>query len=160
MARGASAILAAALLVTLGASRAQAQAFVPAKGEGSVSFLYQDQFFRYHQFPTEPVDAGHIWARSTLYDITYGLTDKIAVSFGVPLVVTRYVGQLPHFLASDPTRSNPIDDGTWHATVQDFRFDVRYSVTRNLWNTGIVLTPFAGSVNRAVGGRSGETVRV
>jgi hypothetical protein len=142
----ARAMLAAALLVTMGASRAHAQAFVPAKGEGSVSFLYQDQFFRYHYFPTQPVDAGHIWARSMLYDITYGLTDKIAVSFGIPLMVTRYVGPTPHFLASDPSKTTPIDDGTWHATIQDLRFDVRYNVTRDLWNRGIVVTPFVGSV--------------
>ena len=142
----ARAMLVAALLVTFGASRARAQAFVPAKGEGSVSFLYQDQFFRYHYLPTQPVDIGQIWARSMLYDITYGLTDKIAVSFGIPLVVTRYVGPAAHPLASDPTKPNPIDDGTWHATIQDLRFDVRYNVTRNLWNTGIVLTPFVGSV--------------
>ena len=80
----ARAMLVAALLVTFGASRARAQAFVPAKGEGSVSFLYQDQFFRYHYLPTQPVDIGQIWARSMLYDITYGLTDKIAVSFRLP----------------------------------------------------------------------------
>ena len=56
------------------------------------------------------------------------------------------MGPAAHPLASDPTKPNPIDDGTWHATIQDLRFDVRYNVTRNLWNTGIVLTPFVGSV--------------
>jgi len=139
-------VFAAALILAIASSRAQAQAFVPAKGEGTVSFLYQDQFFRYHYAPTTPVDAGQIWARSMLYDVTYGVTDKIAVSFGIPLVVTRYLGAAPHFLASDPTKSNPIDDGTWHATIQDMRFDVRYNVTRNLWNKGIVVTPFVGTV--------------
>jgi hypothetical protein len=36
----------------------------------------------------------------------------------------------------------PIDDGKYHPTFQDFRFDVRYNVTKK----GVVLTPFVGSI--------------
>ena len=136
--------LAACFLAAVAAS-ADAQAFVPAKGEGAVSFLFQDQFFRYHFAAREPVDAGQIYSRSMLFDVTYGVTDKVAVTIGLPLMATRYSGPSPHPLA-DFSRPNPIDDGTWHTTAQDFRFDVRYNVSRNLFDKGIVFTPFIGSV--------------
>jgi hypothetical protein len=143
--RIARAALAAAAIVALVAPSAAAQAFTPAQGEGSVSMLYQDQFFKYHMAPTTEVDAGPIYARSLLLDVTYGLTDKIAVSVGLPFVGTRYGGSSPHPLA-DLSGPNPIDDGSWHTTAQDFRFDVRYNVTRNLMNKGVVLTPYVGSI--------------
>ncbi len=145
----ASNIVRAALALTILVAAtpcAYAQAFVPAQGEGSVSFLYQDLFFRYHALAGRPpLDAGHINSRSMLFDVTYGVTDKIAVSLALPLVVTKYTGRSPHPLR-DFSGPNPIDDGTWHARAQDFRFDVRYNVTRNLWNKGIVLTPYVGSI--------------
>ena len=37
---------------------------------------------------------------------------------------------------------NPLDDGSYHQTFQDFRFDVRYNLTKR----GVVLTPFVGSI--------------
>src|SRR5690242_17926811 len=87
---------ATAAIVLLAAAPARGQAFVPARGEGAVSVMYQDQFFRYHFSPTTATDAGQIWAKSTLFDVTYGLTDKIAVSVALPLVATRYSGPSPH----------------------------------------------------------------
>jgi hypothetical protein len=139
-----------ALIVAAGLAMApstvRAQAFVPSQGEGAVSFLYQDQFFRYHYTKTTPSDAaGPTYSRSVLVDVTYGLTDKVAVTFGVPWVATRYGGPRPHPLP-DLSGPNPIDDGTWHSTVQDLRFEVRYNVTRNLGNKGIVVTPYIGSI--------------
>jgi hypothetical protein len=132
-----------------GSSRAaRAQAFVPAEGEGTVSMLYQDQYFRYHYAPATPVDVGHIYSRSVLVDVSYGVTDKLALSIGLPWVGTRYDGAFPH--PQDPANPslgpNPLDDGSWHSTAQDLRFDLRYNVTRNLGNKGIVLTPFVGSI--------------
>jgi hypothetical protein len=132
-------------ILSIFAPSARAQAYVPAQGEGAVSVMYSDQFFRYHFSPTTAVDAGQIYARSMLFDVTYGLTDKVAITVGLPLVATRYSGPSPHPLP-DFSGPNPIDDGSWHATAQDFRFDLRYSVTRNLLNKGIVFTPFVGSI--------------
>jgi len=145
----ASAILLTTIGLLGGSSRAaRAQAFVPPQGEGTVSVLYQDQFFKYHYAPTVAVDAGHIYSRSALVDVSYGLTDKVALSVSLPWVGTRYDGTKPHPL--DPTNPslgiNPLDDGTWHSTAQDFSFNLRYNVTRNLGNKGIVLTPFVGSI--------------
>ena len=136
---------AAAAVLVLVAPPARGQAYVPAQGEGSVSVMYQDQFFRYHYSPTEQVDAGQIYARSMLFDVTYGLTDKVAIGMSLPILSTRYDGLSPHPLP-DFSGPNPIDDGSWHTTSQDFNFNFRYNATRNLFNSGIVLTPYIGSV--------------
>ena len=138
-----TAMAAAAMLGT--AQPVDAQAFVPAQGEGSVSVLFQNQFFKYHVVPTREADIGHIYSNSVLADVTFGLTDKVAIGLGLPWVATRYNGSAPHPLA-DFSGPNPVDDGTWHSTAQDVRFDVRYNVTRNLMNAGVVVTPFVGSV--------------
>ena len=132
-------------MLGLVAPSATAQAFVPAQGEGAVSLLFQSQFFKYHLTPTQQVDIGHIYADSVLVDLTYGLTDKTAINVSLPWVATRYNGTAPHPLP-DFSGPNPVDDGSWHSTIQDFRVGVRYNVTRNLLNAGIVFTPFVGSV--------------
>jgi len=125
-----------------------AQAWLPAQGEGTVSLLYQDTFVTYHYFTTTPYDRGHTQGSAVLVDVTYGVTDKLAVTFGVPWVASKYNGPFPHPLASDllagvsPARPNPVDDGTYHSTFQDFRFDIRYNATRK----AVVLTPFIGSI--------------
>jgi hypothetical protein len=127
--------------LALAAPAARAQAWLPAKGEGSVSILFQDTLVKDHYFITTPYDRGHIQAKSLVVDVTYGLTDKIALTIGIPWVAAKYNGPFPHPLA-DFSGPNPIDNGTYHSTLQDFRFDVRY----NLMKKGMVLTPFVGSV--------------
>jgi hypothetical protein len=143
--RTALALMAVPVLLGASSTTARAQAWLPAQGEGSVSFIYQDLFDRYHQFPgIGNVFSGPTTSRSVLVDVTYGVTDKIAVSFAVPWVSAKYVGSNPHPLAdlsgSAPVfyGKTPLDDGTFHGTWQDVRFDVRYNVTKK----GLVLTPF------------------
>jgi hypothetical protein len=140
-----TAMVAVAVLLGPAAGTAGAQAFVPAQGEGTVAVLFQNQYFKYHVIPTREVDIGHIYSDSLLVDMTYGLTDKIAIGIGLPWVATRYNGTAPHPLP-DFSGPNPVDDGTWHSTAQDVRVDVRYNVTRNLLNAGVVITPYVGSV--------------
>jgi hypothetical protein len=129
-------------------SPARAQAYLPPQGEGTVSLLYQDMAVTYHYLPTTPVDRGHIRGQTLLVDVTYGLTDSVAVGFVVPWIASKYTGSSPHPLvdSSGPIPvlygANPLDDGTYHGTFQDFRFDVRYNVTTR----GVVLTPFVGSI--------------
>ena len=137
-----------AAMVVFGAVPAGAQAWLPPQGEGAVSFVYQNMFDRYHQFPgVGKVDAGPTTSRSVLVDVTYGLTDKLAVSFGIPWVSAKYVGPSPHPIAdlSGPTPvffgAARLDNGKFHGTLQDFRFDLRY----NLTTKGVVLTPFIGT---------------
>jgi len=136
------------VVLAASSSIAGAQAWLPARGDGAVSIVYQDLFDKYHQTPgIGKVDNGPTTSRSMLVDVTYGLTDKIAISFGIPWVAAKYVGPSPHPLAdlSGPTPrfygATPLDDGTYHGTFQDLRFDIRYNLTKK----GMVLTPFVGT---------------
>jgi hypothetical protein len=121
---------------------ARAQAWLPAQGEGSVSILFQDTFVHDHYWGAERVDIGHIWSTTTLLDVTYGVTDRVAISFAIPWVASKYEGAYPHPLTPDFSVPSPLDDGSYHATFQDLRFDVRYNITKR----GMVLTPFIGTV--------------
>jgi hypothetical protein len=136
-----------ALLVTVVAAPARAQAWLPAKGEGSVSILYQDVFVKDHMQATTPVDYGQIYSKTMLLDVTYGVTDNLTISFAIPWTAARYDGTKAHPLAdlSGPIPVfygvQPLDDGTYHQTLSDLRFNVRYNVTKK-W---MVLTPFIGT---------------
>jgi len=126
------------LLAAGAAAPARAQAFLPSQGEGAVSFIFQDQSFIYHAFPAERVDSGHIRSESVFVDVTYGVTDKLALSVGVPWVASKYTGTSPHPVSLTDPSPTPLDDGRYHASAQDLRFDIRYNIAKG----GAVLTPF------------------
>jgi len=136
------------VLLVLQAGAARAQAWLPAQGEGTVSLVVQDIAAKYHYLPAEPFDRGHIRSDTMALDFTYGLTDQLAVSIGIPWVLSKYDGATPHPLVDTSGAvpvfygTNPLDNGSYHGAFQDFRFDVRYNVTKR----GVVLTPFIGSV--------------
>jgi hypothetical protein len=122
------------LSVLLLPSAARAQAWVPAKGEGAVSVVFNDAYVKYHRLPTVPEDVGHIKSDSVLVDFSYGLTDKVALDVALPFFLTKYNGTRPH-----PTG---LDNGRSHGSFQDFRFALRYNVA-----TGpLVVTPFVGTI--------------
>jgi hypothetical protein len=135
-------LVAVFLALAMSPSRASAQAWLPAQGDGSVSLLFSDTYAKYHFLPTERVDVGHIRSETTLLDVTYGLTDRVTVGVSLPLVASRYTGDAPH---PQPLRQgvNPLDDGGYHATLQDFRFNLRYNVLKK---RGLAVTPFVGSI--------------
>ena len=70
-----------------------------------------------------------------LADVTFGLTNKIAVDVAVPLVTSKYSGPFQH-------PGTNIDDGTYRTSFSDVRFAVRYNLVRD----GAVITPYIGSV--------------
>jgi hypothetical protein len=121
-------------LLTLVSAPAYAQAWLPAKGEGSVSVLFSNTLSTKHYLPNVAYDRGHIDANTMLFDVTYGLTDRMAVTVGLPTVTSRYRGNFPH-------RPITLDDGNWHTSAQDFRFNLRYNVVRGT----VQITPFVGS---------------
>jgi len=129
-------LLSAAFVVAVFAAptRAFAQAWTPAQGEGTITVQFQDAFVKYHLFTTTPLDRGHIRSNGVVVDFTYGITDKAAVSVALPYEAGKYNGLYPH-----PTG---IDNGQYHPTFQDFRFDLRYNIRRK----GLVLTPFVGTI--------------
>ncbi len=127
-------IVPAALMVLALATNALAQAWVPAKGEGAVTIAFQNMNVKDHILTTTRVDVGHIDTVVLVTDVSYGLTDKIALDVAIPFVVSRYTGTRPH-----PTA---LDDGSFHGTFADVRFAVRY----NLMRGGAVITPYLGTI--------------
>ena len=126
--RRAAATLALLFVVS---SHAWAQAWVPYKGEGSIAILYQDLFVKDHFFDRgQRADRGRIESDGLLIDVTYGITDRVSVSLGVPFIRSRYSGLAPH-----PTAQ---DDGLAHAGLQDVRIGGRFNVTRD----PLIITPF------------------
>src|SRR5262245_62050940 len=115
-------------------SSAQSQAWTPARGDGTVSVQVQDAFVKYHELPTIRLDRGHIRSQTVMIDFTYGINDRVAVSASLPYVASKYHGSRPH--------ASALDDGSYHATFQDFQFDIRYNLTRRR----LVVTPFASAI--------------
>jgi hypothetical protein len=127
--------LLAAALIAAAPTAVRAQAWTPPAGEGSVSILFSHVLSKDHFLPATRIDIGHIEANTLLIDLTYGVTDRLAVAVAFPVVATRYRGQSPH----EPVT---LDDGRWHVTPQDFRCGVRYNVSAS----PLVITPFAGVI--------------
>ena len=128
--------LAAALAGLFAApSAALAQAWVPEKGNATVSLAAQQLNVKKHLAGTQVIDAGHINTVVLLADVTYGLTDKIALDLAVPFVTTDYAGLRPH-------PGTDLDNGNLHSSFTDIRFSVRYNLSRN----GVVFTPYVGSI--------------
>jgi hypothetical protein len=112
-----------------------AQAWVPAQGEGVVAISFQDLDVTRHLASTTRVDAGHINSVVLLADVTYGVTDKVAIDVALPFVSSKYRGPYRH-------PNTTIDDGTFHSSFTDVRMAVRYNLTRK----GTVLTPYIGTI--------------
>src|SRR5262245_17702153 len=75
---------------------ARAQAWVPARGEGSVAVSFQSMNVTRHLAGTTRVDAGVIDSNVLLTDFSFGATDKIAVDLAIPFVSAKYTGSRPH----------------------------------------------------------------
>jgi hypothetical protein len=122
------------VLSLVGARAADAQAWVPAKGEGTVSVLFQDLFVEHHLTASgAKQDRGEIHSNNLLVDLSYGVTDRLAVTLALPYIRTTYTGNARH--PSDQ------DDGSAHQAFQDVRFGVRY----NLVDGPLAITPFVGT---------------
>lgn len=146
--RSALVTLSVPIALALSAAPARAQAWLPPQGEGSVSFLFSDILANNHFFGKQAVDAGRIRSETIVGDVTYGVTDRIAISASIPVVASKYTGNSSSpFAAPHPQPLypgvNPLDDGSYHAEWQDFRFGLRYNLVKR---RGFALTPFVGSV--------------
>jgi hypothetical protein len=127
-------VIALVAFASLSPRTVSAQAWVPSKGEGSVSVLFQDLFVEDHFFDRgQRLDRGEIRTNTLMADVTYGLTDRLAVTLAVPFIRTQYSGRFPH-----PTAQ---DNGSAHYGFQDLRFSVRY----NLADGPLTITPFVGT---------------
>jgi hypothetical protein len=117
-----------------------AQAWLNPSDQGTVSLLYQYGFDRYHAMSRgEAVDRGHTSLQALVLDVDYSLTDRLAVRLGLPFIDGKYDGTQPHLLVrGDPGTAVALDDGRYHGGLQDFRFDIRYNVSRKT----LMVTPF------------------
>src|SRR5262245_14752942 len=78
------------------------QAWLPPRGEGSVTLAYQHIGVRDH-FSSDGsrADFGRIYSHSLLLLADYGLTNSLAVNLSVPYVRAKYVGDV--FYAHKPS---------------------------------------------------------
>lgn len=120
-------------------SPAAAQPWVAPKGEGAISFAFQNIAVENHLAQKEERSGGNIDTFGLLADVTYGLTDRIAVDFSVPYLSSRYRLVRPD--GPPPHAGSNRDDGNYHGTFGDARFALRYNLTRR----GAVITPYVGS---------------
>jgi hypothetical protein len=143
-------LVASAGLAVSGAPAAQAQAWVPPKGEASLTLGYSRSFADEHidsqgnlltldaqgipRAGSSGVGLGTMTWNSADSALSYGITDRLAVRVDVPFVISRYEGAFPH--VGLPGHVN-LDDGSWHGTFQDLRAEVRFKATRG----SLVVTP-------------------
>ena len=118
-----------------------AQAFVPLRGEGTVTIGYQNMSVHKHlQGDGTKFLSGRIYTQSMTAMMDYGVTDKLAASFSLPYIASMYKGVTPHNPATlmAPNNQKLLDDGTYHGAVQDIGFVVRYNVALR----PVAITPF------------------
>jgi hypothetical protein len=123
-----------------------AQAWVPASGDGSVSIDYQSFDSPGHlNYLGQPIGGG-THSHTVLFEVEYGVTDKIAVTVALPYIAAKYTGfgpACPNCVAGDfGFQISHLDDGAYHGTFQDFRFGARYNILKK----ALFLTPFLGGV--------------
>ena len=129
------AFLALALLLTA-APRAGAQAFTPARGLFSLTVLYQVVDNTGHRLSDgHMLRDGQSTSMGALAEAEYGVTERIAVSLGLPYIAAKYhgVGPTPANLPVDSCRC-------WHSGLADFFGSVRY----RLGNDVLAFTPILG----------------
>ncbi len=138
--------LLAGVLAACGAAPVGAQAWLPPKGEASISLGYGSVFVNKHYLGTSlaPGDAvendfGHIRSQNFEIALGYGLSDRLAVSVALPYILTKYYGTpgqnfFPHTIS--------VDDGGYHGTFQDYKFSLDYQALRG----PVAVAPFFAAV--------------
>lgn len=130
---GLAALLAGSLA---GAGTAQAQAWLPPKGEGAVSVTLGHYSFDGHfasDGRRDPFGGTRAWSVWT--EVSYALTDRLSVSASLPFVSTKLTGEFP-----DGVPLGPLDDGRYHGDFQDFRFEAAFMARGG----DLAVTPFVG----------------
>jgi hypothetical protein len=133
--------LAAAALVLAPAAGVHAQqAWLPPKGEASLSLGYSYVLATTHvDYQGNRVAPGDMIWNSFGSDLSYGVSDRLAVRVSLPFVVSKYEGSFPHPPVAGHVN---LDDGAWHQTFQDFRGEVRFRATQG----SFTVTPFAALI--------------
>ena len=119
-----------------------AQAWLPPKGETSVTVGAQIFGVGWHlEFDGSKQERADVDIRNMTTDVTYGLSDRVAIDFGVPFVASRFKAIEPcptPGLLDCAIPDNPfVDNGTYYSTFQDVRANVRWAMVRRTF----VMTP-------------------
>jgi hypothetical protein len=124
-------------IALLTAAPARAQAWLGSQGEITTSFVFSRQFVDEHDLNGLRDKNSDIFTNSMIADVTIGLRDNLSLTLAIPIVSSKFV------TAGTPPHPTIQDNGSYHTTATDLRFDLRYNVfnRRNL-----VITPFIGSV--------------
>lgn len=110
-----------------------AQAWLPPRGEGTISISYQNTYVHNHlNYDGHLWQLGDINSQAVTVDTDYSLTDKLALRIALPYVFGKYSGNT--MFAHSPA----VDNGFYHSTFQNFTADVRYNVSQRPF----VFTPF------------------
>jgi hypothetical protein len=121
---------------------AQFQVTTPAKGEGTVTVALQNLFIADHTDykGTHNPHGGSITTNSAFFNVEYGLTDRWALSVGLPFRSSKFVGPPNHDPAhlDDDHGQYFQDDGDFHAGWQDWSLSLRYAWVRKKW----LVTPY------------------
>lgn len=129
-------------IVPFAAAQAQStDAWLPGKGHGSASMAYQHLFIEWHTlFDGTRGRPGTITNRTVFLNLDYGLTDRLALSVGIPYKSTRFKGSAPHDPATldDDHGETLIDDGRYHGSWQDLSVAMRYQWRSEPW----AITPY------------------
>ena len=113
------------------AEQSLGQAWVPPKGEGEYSMVFQDLYTTKHTLGDgSRVDRGTVTLLGLVNTLDFGVTDKFAVTLAVPAGMGKYDGKYPHLY--------PIDNGNFHGSLQDMGIGLRYNVA----SRPLMLTPF------------------
>lgn len=142
--RGALLVL-SGVLAAGSAAPAGAQAWLPPKGEAWLSLGYGNSFSTKHYLGladpdgTDTTDAGHTRMQTIGLQLGYGITDRLAISVGLPFVTGKYMGTKPHIVKGVIVQD---DDGGYHGTFQDYQIRLAY----RLFNGPIAVSPFAAGI--------------
>jgi hypothetical protein len=111
---------------------AYAQPWVPAPGEGTVSLTYQNYYVLGHfDVLGHQNKNGPTRTNAVVTELDLGVTDRIALTVSLPFVASKYTGPPEYFVGGNATHPGPLDDGTYHGTVQDIRVEAR-----RMWSSG------------------------
>ena len=132
-------------------ANALAQAWLPPQGEAFFSLSYGNAYVtkHYSYLPGQPpadnleTNRGQIRSQSVAAELGYAITDRFAVSVGLPFTEAKWhpaggIGTPHTLLPSGKT----LDDGDYHGTFQDYKVEALYQLARN----PVVLTPFVAAV--------------
>jgi hypothetical protein len=120
----------------------KAQAWVPGKGDGTVSVTYQNYDVAGHYDARgHKNNNGGTYSHVVVTEIDYGITDDIGVTVSLPFIASKYTGPPVYFVGGVETHPGPLDDGAYHGAFQDVRIDGRWL----FWVGPIPVAPFVGA---------------